>query len=89
MTAIDEADKLAPCPFCGSDAAWVASANEAATAFWVKCDDCGSTGRWERSTDEAIAAWNTRPPEAAAQALRERGWTVVEPQGETLAEGVG
>ena len=55
--------KLKPCPFCGSDTAYITS--NYLGQFYVRCPECGAAV-WGKDTDdvisekEAAALWNRR-----------------------------
>ena len=69
------ADKLKPCPFCGSEAKL---AN--AVAHYVRCDTCMAFGPTALDDTEAIKLWNTRKEEKEAynyDALIEDGKTLL------------
>jgi len=72
---------LKPCPFCGAPAElgvreWPGEARD----YWVWCSrysatdphGCFATTREHQGPDNAIAAWNTRVPDPALAAARER-----------------
>lgn len=91
MTAIDEADKLAPCP-AERDEGYYWVRHIRPDAPWQPMEYLGD-GRWLAADCDGIVREFTltevgprffapdapEAAEAAAQALRERGWTVVEP----------
>lgn len=73
----DSAERLEPCPWCGSDmSSFVAAADGCCTSsngsLYVPCD-CGAMGPEGKTVAGAIAAWNRRAPAAGAP----EGWKLV------------
>lgn len=65
--------ELKPCPFCGGEAyidgtTWRPS--DGVEVAWVSCTSCGVYGPTAPAA-KAIAAWNSRTPDPAVQALVE------------------
>ena len=54
------ANRLKPCPFCGSDA-YLNTANDGA---FVECVSCGAMTIECTDAQSAIALWNTRPTQS-------------------------
>lgn len=74
-TLAAQIEALAPCPFCGGEAAIYENnderSGEGCGLFFVRCDPCDLIydKAWCVPREEAIAAWNTRP--AIVTALRQ------------------
>ena len=65
----DNAERLEPCPWCGSDmSSFMAAADGCCTSsngsLYVPCD-CGAIGPEGKTVAGAIAAWNRRAPAEA------------------------
>lgn len=50
---------LLPCPFCGSENAFVLAPDEKFSVWHVRCIDCDG-GIIEETREQVIEAWNTR-----------------------------
>lgn len=78
---MDDAVKLAACPFCGRHTAHVVMPYEG--IYSVQCDPgCASRGAITSNSDAAITAWNTRAPSPSEAALKAE----VERQREALTD---
>lgn len=65
-TTTESADRLAPCPFCGSDNVGLETNRPSGFIFAV-CRDCGAEGPCEDHSNSAEDYWNRRAATEAAE----------------------
>lgn len=63
MLKVIQADRLLPCPFCGSDqvsASYCTNPDNVISGRFVECEDCAACGPVHPPERRAIKAWNRR-----------------------------